>query len=417
MPHHKSLLFLALCLTVSSALGEEWPKWRGPRGDGISRETGLLDKWPEDGPKKVWSAAVGLGFSSPIAVDGKVYLMTLDDDKESLSAFDAGTGKVIWTQSYVGGFTRGDSYPGSRATPTIDGKFIYTYGGVGDLVCRDLADGKEVWHDNILQSTRTTPLTWGEASSPLVTNTSIYVQCGQGGPIAVCLDKATGQITWKSEASGLSGYAAPILMTVGGARQLFVFAGATLCGMDPATGKTLWSEPWQTDNDVNASTPIADGDKVFISSGYNHGAAQYQVSANGAKQVWMNSEVASRFPGAVLDGGYLYCVSEDRSGTLKCLSWADGSQKWAAAGGRKMKLGFGGSFVRFSDRLLTMSDSGMMSLMQATPAGVSLISQTQVFDSTFSKVWSTPLIYHGKVYLKGQNELICFDISGGGAGQ
>jgi outer membrane protein assembly factor BamB len=416
MAHHKPLLFLALCLTVSSALGEEWPKWRGPRGDGISHETGLLDKWPADGPRKVWSATVGLGFSSPIGLDGRVYLLSQVADNETLSAFDADSGKVIWSQSYAGGYPK-DDFPGSRATPTVDGKFIYSYGGGGDLVCRDLADGKEVWHNNILQSTGTTLLTWGQASSPLVTDTAIYVQCGQGGPMAVSVNKETGGIQWKSEASGPGGYAAPILMSIGGAQQLVVFGGQQLCGLEPSTGKTLWSQPWQTNYDVNASTPIADGDKVFISSGYNHGAAQYQISANGAKQVWMSTEMQSRFPAAVLDGGYLYCNSEDRSGTLKCLSWADGSTKWTAKGGRATKLGFGGSFVRFSDKLITMSQSGLLSLMKATPDGMDLISQDQVFDEGFSKVWSTPLIYHGKLYAKGENELICLDISSAGAGQ
>jgi outer membrane protein assembly factor BamB len=416
MPHLKSLFFLALCLTVSSALGEEWPQWRGPRGDGISRETGLLDKWPADGPKKLWSATVGLGFSSPIGFDGRIYLLSQVGDNETLSAFDAGSGKAIWSQSNAGGYPK-DDFPGSRATPTINGKFIYSYGGGGELVCRDLADGKEVWHNNILQSTDTTLLTWGQASSPLVTDTAVYVQCGQGGPLAVSVDKKTGAIQWKADAQGPGGYAAPILMTIGGAQQLVVFGGTQLCGLDPSTGKTLWSQPWQTNADVNASTPIPDGDKVFISSGYNHGAAQYQISPNGVKQVWMTKEVQSRFPAAVLDGGYLYCNSEDHSGTLKCLSWADGSTKWTAKGGRATKLGFGGSFVRFSDKLITMSQSGLLSLIKVSPQAMELISQDQVFDDSFNKVWSTPLIYRGKLYAKGENELICLDISGGGAGQ
>ena len=181
--------------------------------------------------------------------------------------------------------------------------------------------------------------------------------------------------------------------------------------MDPMTGKTLWSNPWQTNYDVNASTPVVDRDKVFISSGYNHGAAQFQVTPTGTKQLWFTPDVQSRFPAAVLDGGYLYCVSEDRSGTLKCLDWTTGKVKWTAKGGRALKLGFGGSFVRDGDKLYAMSQSGMLSLIKATPDGAELISQVQLFDADFSKVWSTPLIYHGKLYAKGQQQLVCLDIS------
>lgn len=407
----KSLFFLALCSAAGFVRADEWPKWRGPNGDGISHETGLLDKWPADGPKAVWSAKVGLGFSSPIAYEGKVYLLSQDGNQDGLQAFDADTGKLLWAQSLQGGYPK-DDFPGSRATPTIDGKFIYTLGGGGDLVCRELETGKPIWHDSILQLTRTSLLTWGQASSPLVTEKLVYVQCGVGGPVAVAVDKTDGKIAWQSQVNGQGGYAAPILMDVAGAQQLIVFGGDALYGMDPTTGKTLWSTAWQTNYAVNASTPIADGDKIFVSSGYNHGAAQFQLSATGAKQVWFVQDVQVKFPAAVLDGGYLYCNSEDHSGTLRCLDWKTGAVKWKAGGGRAMKLGFGGSFIRAGDKLYAMSQSGMLSLLKATPEGVEAVGQAQVFDAGFSKVWSAPIIYHGKLYAKGQSQLVCLDISG-----
>lgn len=412
MPRMNWLLAGLVVVAATWARAEEWPKWRGPRGDGISHETGLLDKWPDAGPPKVWTATVGLGFSSPIGFDGKIFLVSEDQGKDLLSAFDADSGKMIWTQPTPGGYPKND-YPGSRATPTIDGDRIFTYSGGGELVCRQVSDGKPVWNINILRSLGTSMLNWGEASSPLVTDKAVYVQCGEGGPLAVAVDKVTGQIAWKSQFTGTAGYAAPVMMDVGAARELIVFAASGLVGMEPMTGKTLWSVPWQTSYDVNASTPIVDGDKVFVTSGYGHGAAQFQVTAAGAQQVWTTTEVQSRFPAAVLDSGYLYCISEDRLGTLKCLDWKDGKVKWTARGGRSMKFGFGGSLVRFSDKLITMSQNGMLSLMKATPDGVSLISQVQLFDSTFDRVWSTPLIYHGKLYVKGEAELVCLNISGG----
>jgi outer membrane protein assembly factor BamB len=410
MSCRKSLLLVALTLAAGSVRADEWPKWRGPNGDGISHETGLLDKWPDEGPKKLWSAKVGLGFSSPIGNDGKIYLLSQDGNKEGLQCFDAETGKVIWVQSSSGGYPKND-YPGARATPTIDGKFIYTFGGGGDLICRDLDTGKEVWHDNILQSTHSRLLKWGQASSPLVTDKAVYVQCGEGGPIAVAVDKTNGSIGWTSQFSGNSSYAAPVLMDVGGTQELLVFAGAALFGLNPQTGKTLWTTPWPTANEVNAGTPVTKDDKIFISSGYNQGAGQYQVTPNGLKQVWTTKEVDCKINAAILDNGYLYCNSEDHNGRLKCLDWATGKVK-SSGTGRTMMLGFGGSFVRDGDKLYAMSQSGALSLMSATPQEFKLISQAQIFDAGYAEVWSTPLIYHGKLYAKGQNELVCLDISG-----
>ncbi len=410
MSMRKSLLLVALCAAAGIVRADEWPKWRGPNGDNISHETGLLDKWPADGPKQLWSVKVGLGFSSPIGDDGKVYLQSQDGNQDGLQAFDAATGKLVWAAGSPGGYPKED-FPGSRATPSIDGKCIYTYGGGGNLICRDLETGKVIWADDILQLTHTSLLTWGQASSPLVSGQFVYVQCGIGGPVAVAVDKTAGKIVWQSQINGKGGYAAPVLMDVAGSKQLVVFGGDALIGMDPMTGKTLWSNPWQTNYDVNAGTPIVDGDKVFISSGYNHGAAQFQVTPGGVRQVWFDPEVQVKFPAAVLDGGYLYCNSEDHSGTLRCLDWKTGALKWKATGGRAMKLGFGGNFVRNGDKLYAMSQNGLLSLMKATPNGVEAISQVQVFDAGFSKVWSTPLIYHGRLYVKGQSDLVCLDIT------
>lgn len=411
MSYRKSLLLVALTLAAGAARADEWPKWRGPNGDGISHETGLLDKWPDDGPKKLWSAKVGLGFSSPIGNDGKIYLLSQDGNQEGLQCFDADTGKLVWVQSTPGGYPKND-FPGERATPTIDGKFIYTYGGAGDLICRDLDTGNLVWHVNILQKTHSSLLTWGQASSPLVTDKAVYVQCGEGGAIAVAVDKTNGNFIWTSQLSGKGGYAAPVMMDVGGTPVLVVFSGDALLGLDPTTGKTLWSNPWPTNYGVNAGTPIVNGDKIFISSGYNQGSGQYEVTPTGLKPVWATHDVGCKFNAAILDSGFLYCNSEDHNGTIKCLDWNTGKVKWAGdKGGRAMKLGFGGSFVRDGESLYTMSQSGAVSLMSANPEGIKLISQSQIFDEGFSKVWSTPLIYHGKLYAKGLDQLICLDIS------
>jgi outer membrane protein assembly factor BamB len=384
---------------------EDWPRWRGPRGDAISRETGIVSEFPADGPAQLWSADVGVGYSSPVAQNGRVYLFTLNDRKEVLTAFDAHSGKILWSDESANGMWAG-SYPGTRATPAIDRDAIYTYGGAGELLCRDLETGSPRWRLNVLKTTGSRNLGWGTASSPLVVGESVIVQSGKDGSVAVAVRKADGSVLWKSEARGVGGYAHPILADVAGKRQLILFAGEAVLGVDPANGKTLWSEPWQTSYDVNASTPIYRDGYLLVSSEYGHGSLMLRLDAAGAKKLWESKDVQSKFPNMVLDGNALYANS---AGTLKCLSWPDGKVLWEARD-TKLRLGTGGSLVRVGERLVMMSERGKLSISRASPGGVELLAQAQVLDGR--EVWSSPLIYGGRLYAKGDTEFVCIDLTG-----
>lgn len=192
------LVLSLAAVTAQSAdrTAEDWPQWLGPNGTGISRETGLADQWPGSGPKQVWAKRVGVGHSSPVAVNGRVYLFHLVGNQDHLTSFDAETGRVIWDQSYNGGWT--GNYKGTRATPTIekDDNRIYTLGGAGQLLCRELDSGKLLWALEVLKVTGTRALEWGQASSPLIVGDRIFVQAGEGGPLAVCVDKKSGRVLW-----------------------------------------------------------------------------------------------------------------------------------------------------------------------------------------------------------------------------
>jgi outer membrane protein assembly factor BamB len=398
---------------------EEWPRWRGPRGDGISHDP-IADKWPDDGPKKVWEQPVGIGYSSPVALGGKIYLFaTGADGQETLTCFDAAGGKPLWSQGYP--MRDHVDYPGARATPFIDGDTIYTYGAGGDLASWALADGKPGWRVNVVKETGAKLLgdvqVWAEASSPLVVGDLVYVQGGQDGPVAVAVNKTTGKIAWQSEAKGMGGYAACVLGDVkDGGSQLFVFGGDAVYGMDPASGKTIWSQPWKTQYDLNAATPVFDGTHLFLTSDYNHGCMMLEVSKAGAKKLWQNTNMQSQFQPLTLDREFLYGNSEDKSGTIKCLSWPDGKVKWAVKE-RDLKLGLGGSVLRNDDKLIAMSQDGVLSLLKATPEAYEKISQFKLFAPTgettkgTADIWSSPIIYRGKLYAKGEKQLVCLDVS------
>ncbi len=405
----------AVALLATFARAEDWPNWRGPRGDGISKEK-VAESWPKPGPKQVWSAKVGIGFSTPIAVDGKIYMFALTGDEnatewktDTLYALDANTGKELWKQSYDFAFK--GPYPndmmggwrGTRASPVVQGTKLYTHGPAGDLVCRELTDGKELWHINILVETGATPITWGQSSNPLIDGDSIYVQSGQGGPVCIAVDKKTGKILWQSE-KGLGGYAQPTLADVQGTKQVIIFGGDALWGLDAKSGTNRWSVPWKNENFVNAATPIYHDGKLFVTAAYSGGhCALFELSSNGAKELWKNNEMTCRFQPPILDNGAIYGNSE---GTVKCLNWNDGKVKWAYS----EKIGFGGSLLRVGDKLILLSERGKLIFVKATPEAVSKISDFKALDGT--QIWSAPMIYNGKLYVKGTEDLVCLDISG-----
>lgn len=409
-----SLIAASSLLLASTVFGksQEWPKWLGPEGNGIATDL-IGDKWPSDGPKKVWEQKVGLGYSSPIALDGKIYLFSQDGNKDTLAAFEADSGKPHWSQSYevtiqadgAQAKNTDNNLPLPLATPTIDNGRIYTYGGGGDLACRKLDDGSIVWQMNVLKETHEHILTWNEASSPLVTEKFVYVQGGKGGPTAVAVDKETGKIAWQSEAKTVGGYAAPILIDVDGTKQLIVFAGDTLYAMKPEDGKTIWATPWKTSYDVNASTPVYRDHHLFISSGYGHGCMMLTLTANSAKEDLKEPDkhLALKFQPAILDGDYLYANS---GGTLTCAHWPDLKIQWE----QRAKLGDGGTLVRDGDLLIALSERGKLELIRATPQKAKVLSEVPLFD--FLTTWSTPLIYHGKLYAMGKDTLVCLDLGG-----
>lgn len=402
------MTFGVILLAGSLGFAEDWPRWLGPAGTGISKDP-IADKWPKEGPKKLWSYRAGQGFSSVVGEQGKVYVFAMQGGKDVLSALDAASGTVLWKQAYP--VTHQAAAPQAQdpathlplpeATPTIDGQHIYTYGGGGDLYCRNLADGKEVWKLNVLDATGATILTWNEASSPLVSGDLVYVQGGKGGPVAIAVNKADGKIAWRAQ-KDLGGYAAPILVSVDGANQLIIFGGQKLFGLDPATGKTIWSQPWVTQYDVNAATPVFHDNHLFVTSAYGKGCGMFALSSTGVTKEWQSKAIASKFQPCILDNGKLYGNS---GGRLKCLAWPKSKQLWSSS---DVELNDGGSFVIDKDLMIALSEKGQLSLVKLTATGPQVLSTLALFD--YDKVWSAPVIYQSRLYVKGKEQLVCMDL-------
>jgi outer membrane protein assembly factor BamB len=185
---------------------------------------------------------------------------------------------------------------------------------------------------------------------------------------------------------------------------LIIFGGKALFAFNPATGKTIWKEPWETQYDVNAATPVYQDGHLFITSSYGHGCAMFSLSASSAKLDWKGKEISSKFQPCILADGKLYGNS---GSILKCLTWPTKDVVWST---RDVELNEGGSFVIDGKQMIAISEHGKLSLVHLEDAGPKVVSEFEVFH--YSPVWSAPVIYHGKLYVKGKDELVCLDVSG-----
>src|SRR5262249_13796995 len=238
MPRYLSLLLPLL-------LAADWPQHLGPTRDGHSPETKLLREWPKDGPKQLWSVGVGVGWSGPVVVGGKVLLHHRVGDDEVLQCWNAADGKEVWKYAVATGYTD-DYFPaddGPRATPAVVGNHVYTLGAEGKLSCVTLDDGKRVWDRDLSKDYPFKKGYFGVAPSPLVDDERIYVNVGSQGAGVVAFDRKNGKVVWKASDDEAS-YSSPVLATLAGKSTLVCFTRAGLLVLEPATGKQLHAMPF-----------------------------------------------------------------------------------------------------------------------------------------------------------------------------
>lgn len=379
----------------------DWFQWRGPQRNGISAEKGWLAKWPAKGPKQAWKFTIGSGHCTVAVSSGRVYAMGNAKKADTVWCLDAATGERIWSRSYP---CRIGEHPGPRATPTVDGKVVYTISRQGDLHCFNAATGKTVWSKNVAKEVRAKVPGWGFAGSPLVDGKLLIVNVGTAG---VALDKATGQVVWKT-GRGKAGFASPVLFNMGGRRCVLIFGAEALFCVDIKTGRQLWSLPWETEYDVNAADPIVVGNRIFISSGYGKGCALLKVEGGKRSIVWRNKRMKNHFSTCVLYQGHLYGADGNAGGAVvRCIEFETGKLKWSSP-----RLGMA-SLMLADGKLIIMGDGGRLIVAQASPAGFKLISQAQVLRG---QCWTMPVLAGGRIYCRnsgkktGKGELVCLEV-------
>jgi outer membrane protein assembly factor BamB len=397
-------MLLCLCVAASAqSSAGDWPQWRGANRDGISKETGLLKEWPAEGPPLLWKAAgAGRGYSSLSVAQGRLFTMGLRGEREFVIAFDAATGKEVWATPH-GKIFRNDRGDGPRGTPTVDGDKLYALGGSGDLSCLDTKTGRVVWTMNVLQKFGGSNISWGISESPLVIGDKLLINAGGPGASIVALNKKDGALIWKSQ-SDRAGYSSAIPVQVGGATQVVFFTSRRAVGLDPNDGRLLWEYARASNDVANAATPVARGNRVFISSDYGTGAGLVEIKpgAQGvtAQEVYFTKEMRNHHSSSVLVGDHLYGFS---SGILTAMRFDTGEVAWKDRSVGK------GSLVYADGNLYCLSENGVVGLVEATPAAYREKGRFRIPQDSLP-TWAHPIIAGGRLYLRDQDTIYAYDI-------
>ena len=385
------------------AVDTYWTDFRGPHRDGRYEQMPLLTSWPASGLEPLWTQPVGGGYASFVVAEGLAFTLEQRRDQEVIAAYEAATGRERWTHAWDAHFTEVLGGPGPRATPTWHDGRVYALGATGQLWSLDASTGDVIWHRDILQDGNATNLTWAMAASPLVVDDLVIAQPGGGdGWSVVAYSRETGNVVW-NVLDDVQGYTSPMVVTVAGLRQILTITADRVVGLGIDDGRLLWDHPWVTPTVPNMSQPIAlDGNRIFLSAGYGHGAALISVTqADGrftVDEVWRNNRMKNRFSSSVLHEGYVYGLDE---AILACMDAATGELQWK--GGR---YGYG-QVLLAGDRLVVLTERGDLALVRATPEGHQEVGYSTAIEG---KTWNVPAIAEGRLLVRNARQMAAFDL-------
>ncbi len=423
---------------------EAWTRFLGPRDNATSLETGLAKAWPDDGPTLLWEVTKGEGYTTPAIADGRLVLFHRWEGKETIECREPETGKQMWVVDYPVIYRDQYGYSnGPRGSPVIDGDHVYTFGVTATLTCVNLKEGKLVWQRDLKKDFQVPQYFFGSGSSPLVNGDLLVVNVGGGEapaqdrPTVVAFDKTTGETRWITKHPWGASYASPIAATFHGKERLLVFAGGksrpTIGGLmllNPSDGAILDTFDWRAAKieSVNATTPLVQGNRIFLTETYRKGGVALDVSEDPEKfsVAWEAPDFAIHWSMPVSHDGHIYGFHGEREpfAELVCYDWNTGKCQWRdemrwteTINGRQMiNSPFRGSLLHVEKKFLCLGEGGSLLWLDLTPKGVKTLQRTQLFNAT--QTWSTPAIHRGLVYIsqhyqdlrgKTKPRLLCYD--------
>lgn len=449
---------IVLFVAAGFLQADDWPQWLGPKRDSIWRETGILEKFPEGGPKKLWSEKVGIGYAGPAVKGGTVFITDWKlaegaktpgnpfDNKSTIKGvervlrLDAKTGREFWKHEYP--VTYQISYAaGPRCTPVIDEHAVYTLGAMGDLFCLDDVNGDVRWKKNLVSDFGGKVPVWGFACHPIIDGNKLIVVGGGPGKLIIALNRLSGEVIWTSQTcEGDFGYGPPTIETFDGVRQLIVWHRSAVVSVDPESGKRLWQFSFDSKAALTAPAPRKVGDdRLFLTSFY-HGAFMLKVTKNGAEVVWkstakgerpnLTTDLSSIMSTPFVDGEHIYGV--DSYGELRCLTLT-GKRVWMTMKATRGKLTseriaasetpaeserWSNAFiVKNGDRFFLFNEQGDLIIAKLSPTGYEELSRAHLIDPVNTMagrgrkvVWMHPAFADQCIFVRNDAEVVCFNL-------
>ncbi|NWF84740.1 MAG: PQQ-binding-like beta-propeller repeat protein [Bryobacteraceae bacterium] len=397
-----------------AARGADWPQFRGPARDGVSRETGLLRQWPASGPKVLWTAPVGQGYAGAAIVGGKVFHHDYDETKSEWGVYcrSLATGKVIWSFSESRRIRPNHAI--TRTVPAADARFVFSIDPKCGLHCFDARTGKRLWNKDLVTAYKTPIPPWYNGQCPLIEPDRLIVATG-GDAIMAALDKATGKELWRTPNTIKLHYSHASVMpaTIGGVKQYLYSTLDGLLGVAAASGKLLWTYSRK----FNVAAPVSplpiEGDRVFLTGPYDAGSVMIRVRNTGgsfkAEPVFdmqaneWNSEVHT----PIVFKGHMFAVGKKKRGLFTCLSF-DGKTVWDSDGKAAFELG---SFLLADGMFFVLEGkTGMLRLIEANTTGYKELAKAQVLSG--QDVWGPMALSDGKLVLRDLTKMVCIDVRG-----
>jgi len=408
------LFVLIFCITFLSnpCFSQDWLQWGGPNGDFTVKTKGLIEKWPNDGPKHLWKRPLGEGYSTILYKNDQLYTMTSKGDYEIIISLDAQTGETIWEHRYLRKFwsdMRSQYGPGPNASPLIVDDKIISVGIAGQLCCLELSSGKLLWKRDLPAEfgRRKRMEEYGYSASPLLYHSTVIVQVGGNEQAVIAMDPQTGSIRWKGEPGGVS-YAQASIIKLAGQDQYIYFSPEGINGLDPATGRLLWHFIIPVDNG-NHLTPIVQCDEnhIFVSSQFDSGGGRLLKITNEnngmkVKQIWFDSKLQGSCWTNIRIGDFIYgsAGGHNISG-LVAFDWRSGKISWYQ---RRYRM----AQCLYSDgKLLFLVKSGKLSIAKVSPKEVDILDTAKI---TGSVSWTLPTLVSTKLFVRDRKHILALEL-------
>ena len=448
----RRLLFTVLiCLALigTSESQEDWPHWMGERRDGVWRETGMLDSFPDSGPAILWRSEIGSGYGGPAVVGQDIYLMDRIKDAgkggevennirkagqipgaERILCIEKDSGKTKWSYSYDCPYSI--AYPtGPRCTPAVSGNEVYSLGAMGNLICLDRQRGTILWQKDLVAEYGAQPPLWGFSSHPLVDGEQLIVPVGGQGTAIVSFDRKTGREKWRALSTLDVAYAPVQIMEQDGQRQLIFWHGEGVDSLNPETGEHYWNIKFPEEKNpsiTSIATPRIMGNQIFISE-YYKGSLLLEVSSNppGVQEIWRSYQTDPRHLTAlnsmmttpVIKDGLVYGIGYNRKGegVFRCLELGTGKMQWTQEDWMSDKpLMFATAFiVENEEKYFMFNDQGELMIVHLSPDGLKESGRAKILEPTGvargrKVVWSHPAFSDGKMVVRNDKEIACVDL-------